>query len=153
MQTALVVLTCYRRCDISQPVKFNINLQQSILPWNIFHFGGLCVPSDELVSFLTYCEDIFIKNFMVMMHTSELCMKLVTAVDGIKFPSFVEGKCSGNLRVIVKTFVRMRTYYAVKFFNETLQDQSRNKRNRKVLKLQHLWLVSNVSDKQVIHSM
>ena len=42
--------------------------------------GCLCVPSTALVSFITQCEQGFSSNFMLMLHMSKVCDRLVNAI-------------------------------------------------------------------------
>ena len=101
--------------------------------------GGLCVPSTELVSFITQCEQVFSSNFMSMLHMSKVCDRLVNAIlRNVEMSWFSSTGCSANIPLIVRIYMKMRIFYAVKFFNQSLTEQPRQKRNRKALKLAHL---------------
>ena len=107
---------------------------------DIGDFGGLRVPSVALMNFISCCEDIFERYFLQIMHTSKICLKL----DNFVFRSaddlswFTVPECVPSLRDIVHSYMKMRIFYAVKFFNQSLAHQPRNKRCRKALKLEHL---------------
>ena len=102
-------------------------------------FGSLYVPSADLVSFITHCEDIFVSKFLTIMHTSKICFKLVNAIlNSADLSWFTSSNCSSNIRSIVHSYIKMRILYAVKFFNQSLGELPRKKRSRKALKLEHL---------------
>ena len=98
--------------------------------------GGLCVPSTELVSFITQCEQVFSSNFMSMLHMSKVCGRLVNAIlKNVDMSWFSSTCCSANIPLIVRIiYMKIRIFYAVKFFNQSLTEQPRQKLNRKALK-------------------
>ena len=83
--------------------------------------GGLCVPSTALVSFITQCEQVFSSNVMSMLHMSKVCDRRVNALlKNVDMSWFSSTGCSGNIPLIVRIYMKMRIFYAVKFFNQSL---------------------------------
>ena len=70
---------------------------------------------------------------------SKVCQKLVSIIlAGADLTFLPAGECRDNFPVAVHFCVKMRVFYAVKFFNTSLAERPRNKRNRKALILEHL---------------
>ena len=106
---------------------------------NLSDSKGLFVPADSFVSFMEFCEKVFAHHFMKIMHMPKLCQRLVNMVmHSADLNWFTADKCSHHIYTIVHLFMKMRIFYAVKFFNMTLSEKPRNKRNRKALILENL---------------
>ena len=103
-------------------------------------FGGLCIPNVELMSLIIHCAHIFATHFMTMMHTSKICLKLVNAViDTADVSWFTPFRCSFNIHTIVYSYIKMHIFMLSNFLiNHLIYEQSRKKRNRKALMLEHL---------------
>lgn len=100
---------------------------------------GLFVPSDNFVHFISECENIFASNFMSLMHMSKICDRLCSVVmSNVDLTWFTASNCIQNVSSIIRSYVTMRIFYTVKFFNISLSEQPRNKRNRKALKLEYM---------------
>ena len=70
---------------------------------------------------------------------SKICQRLVSIIlTGADLTFLRAGECRDNFTVAVHFYVKMRVFYAVKFFNTSLAERPRNKRNRKALILEHL---------------
>ena len=116
-------LTCSELNDLSD--SSTVFLQQK--SYNSLSSGksGLTIPSATFVLFLKKCENFFVSQFMSAMHMSNVCQRLVTSILASADLTFLAaGACRDN--------------YAVKFFNTSLAERPRNKRNRKALILEHL---------------
>ena len=101
--------------------------------------SGLTIPSAAFVAFLEKCEDAFVSQFMCTMHMANVCQRLVTSILASADLTFlVAGECRDNFKIAVYSYVKMRVFYAIKFFNTSLAERPRNKRNRKALILEHL---------------
>ena len=73
------------------------------------------------------------------MHMSKVCQRLVSVIlAGADLTFLPVGECRDNFKVAVHFYVKMRVFYAVKFFNISLAERPRNKRNRKTLILEHV---------------
>lgn len=103
-------------------------------------FGGLTTPSDSFVNYLRLCEDVFANNFPNVMYKEKvlhrMCSNISSMVDKVWFTE--NNSCGRNLDLIVRKYIRMRIYYSVKFFNDTLSKLPSKKRSRKALKVSHL---------------
>ena len=67
---------------------------------------GLCVPSTELVSFITQCEQVFSSNFMSMLHMSKVCDRLANAIlKNVEMSWFSSTGCSANIPLIVRIYI------------------------------------------------
>ena len=76
---------------------------------------------------------------MPMPHVSKVCDRVVNAIlKHVDMSWFSSTCCSANIPLIVRIYMKMRIFYAVKFLNQSLTEQPRQKRNRKALKLAHL---------------
>ena len=70
---------------------------------------------------------------------SKVCDRLVNAIlKNVEMSWFSSRGCSANMPLIVRMYMKMRIFYAVKLFNQSLTEHPRQKRNRKALKLAHL---------------
>ena len=130
-------LTCSELSDLSD--SSTTFLQQK--SYNSVSSGksGLTIPSAAFVLFLKKCEDVFVPHFMGTMHMSNICQRLVSIIlTGADLTFLRAGECRDNFTVAVHFYVKMRVFYAVKFFNTSLAERPRNKRNRKALILEHL---------------
>ena len=101
--------------------------------------SGLTIPSGAFVSFLKKCEDVFVSYFLGTMHMTKVCQRMVSVILAVADLTFLPaGECRDNFTVAVRFYVKMRVFYAVKFFNTSLAERPRIKRNRKALILEHL---------------
>lgn len=113
-------------------------------------FGSLVVPTDNFVTNISLCEKVFIEYF-----NNYLCIQNIRE----KIKGWGRGKIQGRMRVtlhrlgksfnlcdtsiedvLISLFVRLQLlYYAVKFYNRTLEDEKRNtSKSRKLVKVSHL---------------
>ena len=70
-----------------------------------------------------------------MLHMSKVCDRLVNAIlKNVEIFWFSSTGCSANIPLIVRIHMKMRIFYAVKLFNQSLTEQPRQKPNRKALK-------------------
>ena len=104
-------------------------------------FGGLYLPTDKFLLYLSMCEDVFANSFVEIMHQSKVKMRMFNSisklVDGTWFTE--NNACSSNLTVIVSKFLSLRIHNCVKLFNDSLVKQSSKKgTTRKLLKVAHL---------------
>ena len=69
---------------------------------------------------------------MGTIHMSKVCQRLVSIIlAGADLTFLPAGECRDNFTVAAHFYVKMRVFYAVKFFNTSLAERPRNKRNRK----------------------
>ena len=95
-------------------------------------FGGLIVPSDTFVKYVTTIEGKFIEEFPTVLN-----MVGIGKYFSAKLPKFSVPQCPDfPCEYMLKLFVRMRLYYTLKFGNRELS--SVNKKNRKYFKITHL---------------
>ena len=69
------------------------------------------MPSDQFVSFITHCEDIFSSRFMGMLHVSKVCDRLVNAIlSSVDLSWFTATDCSTNLPSIVRSYIKLTAH-------------------------------------------
>ena len=118
-------LTCSELNDLSD--SSTVFLQQKSYNSLSSEKAGLTIPGAALVLFLNVC----VPQFMSAMHMSNVCQRLATSILASADLTFrAAGACRDNFKVAVHLYVKMRVFYAVKFFNTSLAERPRNKRNR-----------------------
>ena len=109
-----------------------------------FGFGGLTATSDGLVETLSVCESVFLQRFNELMHVRGVLNRLVTDILNRDVFAWFFGppECCSRLCEVVKGYIRMRIFHAVKYINQDLcRVKKRNKepkKNRKLAKLSHI---------------
>lgn len=111
-------------------------------------FGGLMCPSESFVCYLNLCESVFLNMFEHVKHTPCITVKLTNTILSLVDKSwFTVDSCVSNLDKIVKDYVRMRVFYSVKYFNDSIKSMKgaekraksdKNGKAKKLQKLQHL---------------
>lgn len=99
-------------------------------------FGGLTLPSYELLTFISKCEDIFVEHFDGIAHLSFVRSRLNRTMLTAKDPMLCI--CDNLALSIVTLYNKIRLHAAVKFVNSRLNVPNAPKKNRKMLKLLHL---------------
>ena len=97
-------------------------------------FGGLITPSNKFVNYITFLEATFVIEFENNVSKLQIGKYLLS-----KLPKYSLSEWSHfPSAYLLKLFVRMRIHYALKFGNT--QIRSAKKKNRKYLKVTHLWI-------------
>jgi len=99
---------------------------------------GLLVPSENLVSHVRLCEEVFMCSFPYLMHMNKVSQRLLYKISSKASTQWCSSVDCLNVEKITQIYVKMRIHYCLKFFNRSLVAQPRHKRNSKMLKLQHL---------------
>ena len=95
-------------------------------------FSGLLIPSEDFVHYITLLESTFVDELPIVLNKAGLGKYLVGKLIEFSVP-----QCSrfpGDY--VLKLFIRMRLYYALKFANRDFT--SRGRKNRKYFKITHL---------------
>ena len=128
----------HKNCtDCSKLLQGCAQLQEQPADEMVFIRGGLCVPSDQFVSFITNCEEIFSSRSWACSIGGDRRVNAIL-LNYVDLTWFTVPDCSTNLPSFVRSYIKMRICYAVKFLNQSLAEQPRKKRNRNALKLAHL---------------
>ena len=105
-------------------------------------FGALVVPSDNIVNLLRQCDAIFVSSFPQVMHMDRICDRFDNLIYGsVNIDWFTTGRgerCVKVLKVVVRSFIRLRIYYTLKDLNQRIMQAPKRKQNRKLLKLIHM---------------
>ena len=105
-------------------------------------FGALVVPSDNIVNLLRQCDAIFVSTFPQIMHMDRICDRFDNLIYGRVnidwFTTGREARCVKVLKVVVRSFTRLRIYYTLKYLNQRIMQAPKRKQNRKLLKLIHM---------------
>ena len=98
-------------------------------------FGGLTVPQDEFVQYVTKVENKIVDELGSCFQRSKIAEHLIA-----KLPKFIVPECSYFPSMyLIELFVKMRLHYILKFNNQELSARKTGKRkNRKYIKIQHL---------------
>ena len=95
-------------------------------------FGGLLAPSSSFINYVVSLEDIFVELLPSVVFKVGVGKLLLT-----QLPQFSLPECSEFPSLfLLKLFIRMRLYYALKFRNRQLV--SGNKKCKKYFKVSHL---------------
>ena len=101
--------------------------------------GGLVVPSEALVSVCSEAEQIYRDKCEQLLNSSSVRMRLITAITkgvGIHLTEACSQSCP-LLKMVVAIFVNIRLNHTLKENNCSFSE-SVGKKNRKLLKLQHV---------------
>ena len=98
-------------------------------------FGGLIVPQDGFVEYVTEIESRIVDEFSSCSQRSKIAEDLIG-----KLPMFSISECPYFPSMyLIEFFVKMRLHYILKFDNQELRGRQKGKRkNRKYIKIQHL---------------
>ena len=95
-------------------------------------FGGLLAPSSSFINYVVSLEDMFVELLPSVVFKVGVGKLLLT-----QLPQFSLPECSEFPSLfLLKLFIRMRLYYALKFRNRQLV--SGNKKCKKYFKVSHL---------------
>ena len=95
--------------------------------------GGLHVPSQSFLDYITSLEDSFVKNFSVYTNSKAVGGQLLRSLETI---TITFKHCSSfPIQYMLKHFLRMHIHYAIKFANRSFES---SKKSRKYSKVTHL---------------
>ena len=101
--------------------------------------GCLTYPTQAMVSFVQKIEEIFCGTFEQIIYMPFLLARLCKSADEeCQFLKCKELKCSHRLKSMLKLYMKVRMYHALKKNNMQIVEDKSVKRNRKMLKLSHL---------------
>ena len=101
--------------------------------------GSLLYPTPCFVSFIEDLESTFNATFEYITHMPSVLERLCKCAD--KYCSFLgcqANECSLRLKHMVKLYMKVRIFHALKKSNTQNVEAKGLKRNRKMLKLSHL---------------
>lgn len=98
-------------------------------------FGGLTVPHDEFIQYVTKIESKVVDELNSCIQRPKLAEHIIA-----KLPMLCVSECSYFPSMyLIELFVKMRLHYILKFNNQELSARKTGKRkNRKYIKIQHL---------------
>ena len=101
--------------------------------------GCLVFPTKEMVMFVEELETIFCAVFDSIIYMSSVLTRLCkNAEDCCKFLTCSNTKCIATLHQMVKLYMKLRIFHALKQSNIQNTEDKSGKRNRKMLKISHL---------------
>ena len=101
--------------------------------------GCLVYPTKEMVAFVEELEAIFCSVFDSIIYMSFVLTRLCkNAEDSCKFLTCSNAKCIATLHQIVKSYMKLRIFHALKQSNIQNTEDKSGKQNRKMLKISHL---------------
>ena len=97
--------------------------------------SGLVLPSQLFLDFVLHLEDMFVQQFSLYTTSTLVGAHLLKSLQGVPFAF----KCcqAFPMDYLLKLFLRMRIYYAIKFENRRLSSPSKRK-CKKYIKVAHL---------------
>lgn len=120
------------QCKIVKP---NASMDQQIHFFTFFmgknktenDFGKLTVPTEEFLAVIKKCETIFLEKINTVLHEKGLHNKLVDfmSLTEHKFNSFTSISMK---QTILSYFVKVRIYWAVKYFNRSIVEKKLKKK-------------------------
>lgn len=128
------------KCQTCTEHLFNLELDSSSKLFCYFKayesetklFGGLLVPEDVFVKYITLRECKFVIELPNVLKKFGIGKYLMGKLTQFSVP-----QCSGfPSDYVLKLFIRMRLYYALKFANREFYSAGR--KNRKYFKIKHL---------------
>ncbi|CAB3980292.1 Hypothetical predicted protein [Paramuricea clavata] len=115
------------RCDICAKCLVNLELDSSTKLFCYFKayesstkpFSGLLVPGADFVDYITHLESTFVNELPKSLNKLGIGKHLMGKLKEFSVP-----QCSGFPgKYVLKLFVRMRLYYALKFANRDFTQQ------------------------------
>ena len=100
--------------------------------------GCLVFPTKEMVTFVEELETIFCTVFDNIIYIYYILTRLKNAEGCCKFLTCSNPKCIATLHQIVKLYMKLRIFHALKQSNIRNVEDKGGKRNRKMLKISHL---------------
>ena len=101
-------------------------------------FGGLQIPSDELVRYLHTVEAEFIKLLPLYVCDRSILSKLNNAVSNSCTTDLSETLCIGVFDIIRSMYLRLRMHSELPVLLLNITSACKGRKNRKLAKLQHL---------------
>ena len=128
-------LTCSQKLTVTNLTNSSQLLCHFKAYKNKSDFGGLIVPQDEFVEYITEIESRIVDEFSSCSQRSKIAEHLIG-----KLPMFSVSECPYFPSMyLIEFFVKMRLHYILKFNNQELRARQKGKRkNRKYIKIQHL---------------
>lgn len=102
--------------------------------------SNLTIPSDNIINFVTECETVFNNQVQLLPHSSKLCSSLTTKMmicDSVNNITCQAEECENVKLYLVGLYNSIKINQIVRDQNQSLKSVGQ-RRNRKLLKLQHL---------------
>jgi hypothetical protein len=100
----------------------------------------LVYPTESFVEFIENLEVIFVRVFDAVKYMSGVLVRLCKNVEhtGKDFLECDSSACNAKLYAMMKLYLKVRLFHALKTSNRSNKSKKGVKRNRKMLKLQHI---------------
>lgn len=100
----------------------------------------LLYPTESFVKFVENIEVLFVKVFDAVKHMTGVLARLYRNIIETKTDYLIcnSDECHIKFTAMVKLYIRVRMFHALKMSNRANKNKKGVKRNRKLLKLQHL---------------
>ena len=101
--------------------------------------SALVYPTQRVIQFVDELETIFVNLFETVVHSPGVMMRLCKNAEFLfeRFVTCNSPKCVSKVQNLVKMYMKLRMFFALKLSNRENR-KAGTKRNRKMIKLQHL---------------
>ena len=129
---------CVKQLTLQEGDAHDENIH-TFLELKAYREGCLVFPTKEMVAFVEELETIFCTVFDNIIYMSYILTRLCkNAEDCCRFLTCSNPKCIATLHQIVKLYMKLRIFHALKQSNIRNVEDKSGKRNRKMLKISHL---------------
>ena len=99
----------------------------------------LVYPTESVIGLIDDLENIFLKLFEAVMHSQGVLLRLCKNAEQCctNFLTCSNSVCVSKLYYVIKLYMKIRMFHSIKVSNQE-NKKAGSKRNRKMLKLQHL---------------
>ena len=108
----------------------------------------LVYPTECFIEFVDKLEAYFVRVFDAVKYMTNVLLRLCKNTDSLctDFLLCESAVCDAKLQAMVKLYLKVRLFHALKVSNRENKNRKGCKRNRKMLKLQNIWFKQYLLD-------